>query len=68
MLIGKRTRLEFKLEPRDLWVGLYWDRNGDLLHLYFCAVPTLVLHLTILRRDVEFVSKEKIRVLRQERP
>lgn len=31
-------------EPRDLWVGVFWDRRPDGLHIYLCAVPTLVAH------------------------
>lgn len=47
-----------KWEPRDLWVGLYWDRrivdNGGpirlhVLSLYFCLLPCLPL-LVELRR------------------
>lgn len=46
-----KTRLELKFEPRDLWVGLYWDRETthemEQLHLYFCLLPTLLIHLCI---------------------
>jgi hypothetical protein len=33
-----------KVEPRDAWVGLYWDRRRDGLHVYVCPVPFVVLH------------------------
>lgn len=42
---GHRRMGEIKFEPRDLWVGLYWDRKRDSLHFYVCPVPTLVIHL-----------------------
>ena len=32
-------------EPRDLWVGVFWDRKADGLHIYITAIPTLALHL-----------------------
>ena len=31
-------------ERRDLWVGLYWDRKPDGLHVYLCPLPTLAVH------------------------
>ena len=27
-----------KLEPRDLWVGLYWDASRSLIALYVCII------------------------------
>ncbi len=32
-----------KWEPRDLWVGLYWDRRVDGVWFYVCLVPTIVI-------------------------
>ncbi len=40
-----KIRLIF--EPRDLWVGLYWDRRPGGLHLYFCPFPMLVVLLVL---------------------
>lgn len=37
-------RAKLRFEPRDLWVGLFWDRRPDGLHVYVCLVPTIVLH------------------------
>lgn len=42
---GRRPRLRLQVEPRDLWVGLYWDRRSDGLHLYVCPLPALLLHV-----------------------
>jgi hypothetical protein len=38
----------FIFEPRDLWVGVYWDRVTDTvvdngLRLYVCVIPTFVV-------------------------
>jgi hypothetical protein len=44
-----RARVTF--EPRDLWVGIYWDRdqspanNRYELHLFICLIPTLPIHV-----------------------
>lgn len=40
-------RFEAKFEPRDVWIGLFWDRRADGLHLYLCPIPLLVLHWVI---------------------
>ena len=34
-------------EPRDLWVGLFWDRRDDGTHFYVCPVPALVFHWVV---------------------
>lgn len=39
--------IEVLFEPRDAWVGLYWDKRRDGLHLYVCAVPFLPLHVVV---------------------
>lgn len=38
-------------EPRDLWVGVFWDRRKDGLHVYVCLLPTIVLHLVWDAKD-----------------
>lgn len=41
---GYSTKVSVKLlwEPRDLWIGAYWTRNGsDHLFVYLCLLPTL---------------------------
>lgn len=37
--------LEFKLA--DLWIGLFWKRQAQTLHLWICLLPTLPLHIVI---------------------
>lgn len=41
--------ITFKFEPRDLWIGVYWDFDrGKLTHslsVYICLLPTLCLKL-----------------------
>lgn len=38
--------MELKFEPRDLWVGVFWDRREDGLHVYACPLPAVVLHVS----------------------
>jgi len=30
-----------KLEPRDIWVGIYWKRRASFLSIYLCVIPCL---------------------------
>lgn len=36
--------MTIRFEPRDVWVGLFWDRRHDGLHFYVCLVPCIVVH------------------------
>ena len=42
-----RLRVQFQLELRDWWVGVFWRRTDIALHLYVCIVPLIPLHVTI---------------------
>lgn len=42
--VGYSTKLSIKLlfEPRDLWIGVYWNCEGrDHLFVYVCLLPLL---------------------------
>ncbi|KKL11315.1 hypothetical protein LCGC14_2547020 [marine sediment metagenome] len=49
------VRQQFEFEPRDLWVGVYWDKHEgtiiqcDELDIYVCLLPTLVWHWNFVR-------------------
>lgn len=45
-------RVRVKFEPRDVWVGWFWQRqpNGDL-KVYFCPVPMLPFIFTFPKRS-----------------
>jgi hypothetical protein len=54
-IINRETlKVQFQLEPRDLWVGLFWMTLHQMpppcytFHLYICFVPMVPLHITIL--------------------
>ena len=38
-----KARLLF--EPRDIWIGVFWDRRPGGLHVYICVVPCAPLLL-----------------------
>jgi len=41
----------FEFEPRDLWIGVYWDvdrlRSCTFWRYYFCLIPMLPFHLVV---------------------
>ncbi len=58
-----RPQLTVKFEPRDLWVGCFWDYTArdkaDIydyaeLRFYFCIVPMLPIILTLTWGGVYF--------------
>jgi len=36
-------------EPRDLWVGVYWDLRPKELRIYVCFLPCLPILITVTR-------------------
>lgn len=59
-----RLALNVRFEPRDLWVGAYWQVDPiteygtnvavqeEWWHLYLCIVPLLPIHFTLKLRRV----------------
>lgn len=45
----KYWTFKIMFEPRDLWIGLYWNVKqivaGDFIHFYICPIPMLVFHI-----------------------
>lgn len=41
--------VQLQFEPRDLWIGVFWDFRGSDLHLWVCLVPAFPFHF-IFRR------------------
>lgn len=41
-----RLKAQFQFEPKDWWIGLFWQRTDVALHLYVCFVPLVPLHVT----------------------
>jgi hypothetical protein len=46
--VGYGWAVELGIERRDLWVGVYWKRDQQVLHLYWCPLPCVLLHLLVL--------------------
>ena len=48
ILLGRRWSrgaVFLKWEPKDMWLGVYWTRNGLARHVYICILPCLPLHI-----------------------
>jgi len=39
-------KVQFQLEFRDLWIGLFWRETEIAWHFYICLVPCIPLHIT----------------------
>lgn len=47
-------RMGIKFEPRDLWIGIYWDTSNEADHfqhlkIYICIVPLFPIWISIYR-------------------
>lgn len=45
---GLKWKLSIKFEPRDIWVGVFWDKKPKSVHeklrlwdVYVCLIPLL---------------------------
>lgn len=36
--------MTIRFEPRDIWLGVFWDRRPDGVHIYVCPIPCIVVH------------------------
>lgn len=45
----KKFEIELKFEPRDFWIGVYWDWQAKerKFHIYICLLPLLPIHITL---------------------
>lgn len=57
---GRRrwVAVNLQFEPRDLWIGAFWQRKtaplgATITHVYVCVVPLLPLHVTVYRFTIE---------------
>jgi hypothetical protein len=41
---SKATIATVKFEPRDVWIGWFWDRREYGTHHYVCVIPMIVIH------------------------
>lgn len=38
-LLARFRYCEWKFEPKDVWIGLYWEPDHGVTTLYICIVP-----------------------------
>lgn len=56
-----RCDLDVQVEPRDLWIGVYWQSYPSERELWICLVPCLVVHLWWSRRRNMFRPPKDLR-------
>lgn len=37
-------------EPRDIWIGVYWNREEDYSEVYVCILPMLPIRFLWTRK------------------
>ena len=53
LIKANNFELELLFEPRDLWLGVYWDRqdfpplHSRFLYIYICIIPVLPIKVTL---------------------
>jgi hypothetical protein len=49
--VGYSSKLSVSVifEPRDIWVGVWWDRKGDTRSVYVCLIPCLPIRFKLIR-------------------
>ena len=54
--------MTIKWEPRDLWIGLFWDQRQDGKHFYVCLVPTVVIHWVYREHETSVAEQVRSRL------
>lgn len=51
--MDKNMTIKFEFEPRDLWIGVYWDTHyqcvGEvcgIINIWICLIPCFPIHIT----------------------
>ena len=47
MFGGTTIQMRLFIEPRDIWIGLYWKRYPRAIDLYFCVLPCVSLNVYV---------------------
>lgn len=37
----RNTQVWLHFEPRDIWIGVYWNQDDDFNEVYVCILPML---------------------------
>lgn len=64
---SRRLSLRVIWDPRDLWIGLYWDGTKDDWRVYLCFLPCLPIRLHV-QRSFGGIFPEALRDLRRVKP
>jgi hypothetical protein len=46
-MVDDDKAMTIRFEPRDVWIGWFWDRRDDGTHRYVCIVPMVVIHWVV---------------------
>lgn len=40
-------KVQFERKLQDMWIGAYWKRDNNVLHIWICFVPCFPLHIQL---------------------
>ena len=47
--VSKKLSISIIWEPRDLWVGIYWNHSKFETTVYICLIPCLPVRFKLIR-------------------
>jgi hypothetical protein len=62
-----KIKVQIQVELRDFWIGLFWRTLHQVsppfytLHLYICIIPFFPIHLTLLKKEVNYERSKNTR-------
>ena len=42
-----------RFEPRDIWIGVFWDHLREGYAVYVCPIPMWVIRIDLVPKEVE---------------
>lgn len=44
---GRAWSVDLQVEPRDCWIGVFWDRHPREWQVWICLIPCLPIRIEV---------------------